>query len=155
MSMLIGKYSIPILKCSFFCSFLVDEIAPEILLGIRSGNFVSYDHSVDWYSLGVVACRMLTNQVRMIFFVLIDLPIQGPFRKQFVYIPNNEWDWLIARLCCGKLKPFLSCGRITKYEHTVFDDTAQIASMKIFSSVQNFIITIWQNPREPNHGSLS
>ncbi|XP_031625395.1 serine/threonine-protein kinase S6KL [Contarinia nasturtii] len=37
-------------------------MAPEIILGIRSGNFVTYDHSVDWYALGVVACRMLTNQ---------------------------------------------------------------------------------------------
>lgn len=72
----LGKYWIANLK-RFFCfssSFLpshisIDELAPEILLGIRSGSFVEYDHSVDWYSLGVVACRMLTNQVRRILYI--------------------------------------------------------------------------------------
>lgn len=44
------------------------KLAPEILIGIRTGQFIQYDHCVDWYSLGVVACRMLTNQVRTILF---------------------------------------------------------------------------------------
>lgn len=75
----LGKYWIANLK-RFFCfssSFLpshisIDELAPEILLGIRSGSFVEYDHSVDWYSLGVVACRMLTNQVRRILYITLN-----------------------------------------------------------------------------------
>lgn len=83
----------PILKISFvFLLFLCCalalathsyiRIAPEILLGIRSGNFVEYDHSVDWYSLGVVACRMLTKQVRNSFdWYTPILHFQGPAKN--------------------------------------------------------------------------
>lgn len=53
------------IKSSFqyWCAFTGKLLAPEILIGLRSGRFIEYDHCVDWFSLGVVACRMLTNQV--------------------------------------------------------------------------------------------
>lgn len=40
---------------------MYDQLAPEIL------NGESYGHAVDWFALGVVACRMLTDQVSDFF----------------------------------------------------------------------------------------
>lgn len=44
---------------------LFPSAAPEIL------NGEAYGHAVDWYALGVVACRMLTDKVISIVFICV------------------------------------------------------------------------------------
>lgn len=70
------------------------SIAPEILLAIRSGNYVEYDHRVDWYSLGVVACRMLTTQVRNIDRPILTLsrPIEN--KPKFLTKPMSSLSFI-------------------------------------------------------------
>lgn len=89
------------------------SIAPEILLAIRSGNYVEYDHRVDWYSLGVVACRMLTTQVRNIDKPILTFsrPIEN--KPNFLIKPmsslsfidhTNQWTMVSERalsISCG------------------------------------------------------
>lgn len=67
-------YLFDVLSLRFFFS-----VAPEIL------NGDAYGHAVDWYALGVVACRMLTDKVKILnmyniflhfFFQLHEIEIQ-------------------------------------------------------------------------------
>lgn len=55
--------------------------APEILSGEM------YGHAIDWWALGVIACRMMTNKVSGLFFSssssLLILNIYLSFIKMF------------------------------------------------------------------------
>lgn len=113
------------------------RIAPEILLGIRSGNLVEYDHSVDWYSLGVVACRMLTNQVR----IIVDWFTHSR-SSQNISIKTKPSLYRLELKCVESV----SSGRTRANHH---NDEAKISSMNLNI---RFVITFTKS--QPNYGSF-
>lgn len=113
------------------------SIAPEILLAIRSGNYVEYDHTVDWYSLGVVACRMLTTQVQNIDKPILTLSRPNENKPNFLTKPMSSLYRLLAIQINGQWPVstvHLLWTYVDFYEHENYD-TAQNLSMNL--NIQN------------------